>query len=290
MPLPLYIIERGDFPPLLAEIPDAPKRLFVRGVLPSPEEYKYLCVVGSRHASPYGKRAVAWIIAGLVGYKIAIVSGLALGIDADAHTASLAAGLPTIAVLPSSVDDASIYPSTNRALAARILQKGGALLSEYPEGSRAAMWTFPARNRIMAGLSHATLIVEASEKSGTLITMRLALDYNREVCAVPHPIGSESGAGNNRLIREGATLIRNADDLLEVLGLRSSTDPREAPHTLPLDLSDPERALLIALTTPLTRDELCTLSGLPAQHLNIALSSLSIRGLVIERLGKIERC
>ncbi len=286
-----YIIERGEFPPLLADIPDAPERLFVRGALPSSEEYRYLCVVGSRHASPYGRRAVASLVAGLVGNKIAIVSGLALGIDADAHTAALEAGLPTIAVLPSSVDDTSIYPSTNRALAARILQKeGGALLSEYPEGSRAAMWTFPARNRIMAGLSHATLIIEASEKSGTLITMRLALDYNREVCAVPHPIGSEGGAGNNRLIREGATLIRNADDLLEVLGLRSSTDPREAPRTLPLDLSDSERALLIALTAPLTRDELCALSGLPAQHLNIALSSLSIRGLVIERLGKIERC
>ncbi|HEX8994380.1 MAG TPA: DNA-processing protein DprA [Candidatus Paceibacterota bacterium] len=287
--MPIHIIERGIFPPLFAEIPDAPERLFVRGTLPSPDEYIYLCVVGSRHASPYGKRAAASLIASLSGYKIVIVSGLALGIDADAHTAALAAGLPTIAVLPSSVDDASIYPATNRALAARILERGGALISEYTEGSRPAKWTFPARNRIMAGLSHATLLIEASEKSGTLITARLALDYNRDVLCVPHPIGSENGAGNNRLLREGATLIRSSDDILEALGLRSSTDPRESPRTLPLDLGENEYALLSALTEPLTRDELIERSGLAAQHANIALSSLSIRGLVIERLGKVER-
>ena len=281
---------RNKFPPLLSEIPDAPKSLYVRGALPSPEEYKYLCVVGARAASQYGRRACMSLIGGLAGRPICIVSGLALGTDAQAHEAALDAGLPTVAVLPSGVDDSTIYPSTNRPLAIRILKAGGALVSEYEAGEKAARWTFPARNRIMAGLSHATLIIEASEKSGTLITARLALDYNREVLAVPHPLGAESGAGNNRLIRTGAALVRNSSDILEALGLISPNDPREpGQRELPLDVNEHERAILTALTEPLTRDELIERSELSAQHANIALSSLSIRGYIVERLGKIER-
>ena len=287
MDLSMRALQRNEFPEMLAEIPDAPKRVFVRGMLPSYDEYSYLCVVGSRAAGQYGKRACASLIAGLAGKPICIVSGLALGIDADAHTAALSAGLPTVAVLPSSCDDATIYPSTNRPLAARILQAGGALMSEYEAGSRAAQWTFPARNRIMAGLSHATLIIEASEKSGTLITARLALDYNREVLCVPHPIGVENGAGGNRFIREGATLIRDAADILDALDLNP-----DAPRTtaeLPFDLTDPERAVLLALTEPLDKDTLILRTTLPARTANIALSSLALRGLIIERMGTVER-
>lgn len=289
MSYPMRTLESERFPALLSEISDAPERLFVRGELPPHDEYRYLCVVGSRRADAYGRRATASLIAGLAGEKVAIVSGLALGIDADAHAAALQAGLPTIAVLPSSADDASIYPSLNRPLAARILAASGALVSEYEAPSGAMQWTFPARNRIMAGLSHAVLVVEASEKSGTLITARLALDYNRDVLCVPHPIGTEGGAGNNRLIREGAALIRTSDDIREALGLRSSSDPREKPRTLPLVLSEHERALLEALGEPLTRDELVVRTSLSVSQANIALSSLAIRGLVIERFGTIER-
>lgn len=275
-----------DYPRLLQEIPDAPSMLYVRGELPG-EDYTYLCVVGSRATSIYGRRMVQKLIAGLAKYKIVIASGLALGIDAEAHKAALDVGLPTIACLPSSVDDASIYPAANRALAHRILESGGALVSETKGPWKAMIHNFPARNRIMSGMSKATLIIEAGEKSGTLITARLALDYNREVLAIPHELGKETGEGVNRLIREGATLVRNSNDILQVLDLA----PYEAPTqgSFPTDLSEAETTVLLALNEALFRDELIDRSDLPIQEANVALSSLLIRGLITERLGKIER-
>jgi len=275
----------NEFPELLQEIPDQPEQLFVRGDLP-PAHYKLLCVVGSRATSVYGRRTCASLIAGLAKYPVAIVSGLALGIDAEAHKAALDVGLPTVAVLPSSADDATIYPAMNRPLAKRILAQGGALVSESAPTHTAHIHDFARRNRIMAGMSQATLVIEAGEKSGTLITARLALDYNRDVMAIPHEIGREGGLGANKLLKEGATLVRRTEDILEVLGLQpvSST---QAP--LPLDLSTPEMEVLSALTEPLVRDELIEKTELSAQEANIALSSLLIRGLIAERLGKVER-
>lgn len=275
-----------DFPALLREIPDCPKSLYLRGDLP-PKDHRYLCVVGSRATSLYGRRVCQQLIAGLAGYPVAIVSGMALGIDSEAHKAALDAGLPTVAVLPSSCDDSSIYPSTNRPLAERILSQGGALLSESKGPHKAMIHDFPRRNRISAGMSHAALIIEAGEKSGTLITARLALDYNREVLAVPHELGKETGAGVNRLIREGATLVRSADDLLQALGIKPLERPTQ--QALPSDLTEAEAAVLHALTEPLVRDELIVCAELSAQDANIALSSLLLRGLIVERLGKIER-
>lgn len=275
-----------DYPALLREIPDRPKSLYLRGSLP-PKGAAYLCVVGARATSPYGRRACMSLIAGLAGHPVAIVSGLALGLDAEAHRAALDAGLPTVAVLPSSCDDPSLYPRTNFALAQRILERGGGLLSEYGTPHRPLLYDFARRNRIGAGLSRATLIVEAGEQSGTLITARLALDYNREVLAVPHELGKETGAGANRLIREGATLVRTADDLLEALGLRPHAQPTQLP--LPGDLDPNEVRILHALSEPLSRDELLERAGLDAQSANIALSSLLIRGLINERVGLIER-
>ena len=275
-----------DFPPLLKEIPDKPKILYIRGDLP-PKGHKYLCVVGSRATSIYGRRACQQLIAGLAGYPVAIVSGMALGIDSEAHKAAMDVGLHTVAVLPSSLDDSSIYPSTNRPIAQRILARGGALISEEKGPYKAMIHNFPKRNRISAGMSHAALIIEAGEKSGTLITARLALDYNREVLAIPHELGKETGAGINRLIREGATLVRCADDILQALGIKPLDTPKQA--SLPTDLTEAEVKTLHALVEPLVRDELIENSGLSAQEANIALSSLLIRGLITERLGKIER-
>ena len=275
-----------DFPPLLKEIPDKPKMLYLRGEMP-PKGHKYLCVVGSRATSIYGRRVCQQLIAGLAGYPVVIVSGMALGIDSEAHKAAMDVGLHTIAVLPSSCDDASIYPSTNKPIAQRILARGGALLSEDEGPHKAAIYDFPKRNRISAGMSHCALIVEAGEKSGTLITARLALDYNREVLAIPHELGRETGAGVNRLIREGATLVRTADDILQALGIKPLDTPKQA--ALPTDLTQAEVKTLHALVEPLVRDELIENSGLSAQEANIALSSLLIRGLIVERLGKIER-
>lgn len=284
MQFPIRQLTEKDFPSLLREIPQMPTSLFVRGELP-PQDYTLLCVVGSRATTPYGRRICASLISGLARYPVAIVSGLALGIDAQAHTTALDVGLPTVAVLPSSTDDGSIYPASNRALAKRILARGGALISEQKGPWKAQIHNFPARNRIMAGMSKVTLIIEAGEKSGTLITARLALDYNREVLGIPHELGRETGKGVNMLLREGATLVRNPEDILEALGLQAAPEQK----TLPTDLTTVEITILDALADPCVKDELIEETGLSAQEANIALSSLLIRGLIVERLGKIER-
>ena len=286
MTFPLRQLQPKDFPPLLREIVDAPTSLYLRGTMPARDTI-YLCVVGSRASTPYGRRMTQKLIAGLRGYPVAIVSGMALGIDAEAHKAALEVGVPTVAVLPSGLNDDVIYPRANRALAQHILKSGGALLSENDPDFVAMIHSFPQRNRIAAGMSTATLIVEAGEKSGTLITARLALGYNREVLAIPHELGKESGAGVNNLIREGATLVRSSEDILQVLGFKVDDKPEQA--VLPTDLSPAEIAIMLALTEALTRDELIEVAELSAQEANIGLSSLLIRGLITERLGKIER-
>jgi DNA processing protein len=261
--------------------------LYIRGVMPK-DDLTYLCVVGSRASTPYGRRMTQKLVAGLANYPIVIVSGMALGIDAEALHAALDVGLPAIAVLPSSLDNESIYPKTNWPLAKRLLALGSAMISETKGPYKAALFDFPKRDRIMAGLSHATLVIEAGEKSGTLITARLALDYNRDVMGIPHELGKESGVGVNRLLREGATLVRSAEDILEVLHLKPLENPTQA--SLPIDLSDSETKILTALTTSMVRDDLLEEADLSAQDAGIALSSLLIRGLITERLGKIERC
>jgi len=288
MDYPIRQLAQEEYPPLLQEIPerDYPAHLYIRGSLPV-QGTTYLCVVGSRATSVYGRRVTQQLIAGLAQYPIAIVSGMALGIDGEAHKAALDVGLTTVAVLPSSLDDISLYPATNKVLAHRILARGGALMSEYLEPHKAMLHDFGKRNRIAAGMSMAALIVEAGERSGTLITARLALDYNREVLCVPHELGKETGAGVNRLIREGATLVRTSDDILQALGFAPLCNPTQG--VLPTDLTAPEAAVLEALTEALEKDALIEAAGLSAQEANVALSSLLLRGLIVERLGKVER-
>ncbi len=286
MNYPLRQLHPKNFPPLLREIPDAPTSLYIKGVLP-PEDTIYLCVVGSRASSPYGRRQTTKLIAGLRGYPIAIVSGMAIGIDSEAHKAALEVGVPTIAVLPSGLNEEVVYPAQNRRLSEEILKNGGALISENEPSFKAALYSFAQRNRIAAGMSTAVLIVEAGEKSGTLITARLALSYNREVLAIPHELGRDTGAGVNTLIREGATLVRNSEDILEALGFK--VEEKSEQQQLPSDLRDTERSIMENLSEAKTRDDLIDELGLSAQEANIALSSLLIRGLIVERLGKIER-
>lgn len=284
MAFPIRQLTKKEFPPLLKEIPDPPPLLYIRGEMPPPQ-YTYLCVVGSRATTPYGRRVCASLISGLARLPVAIISGMALGIDSEAHRAALDVGLPTVAVLPSSCDDASIYPASGHPLAKRILARGGALVAERKAPWKAHTHDFAARNRVMAGMSKVTLIIEAGEKSGTLITARLALDYNREVLCVPHELGRESGTGANQLLREGATLVRNAADVAEALGFKAAPEQQ----VLPTDLKPAEATILKALTSAMVKDELIEATGLSAQEANIALSSLLIRGLVVERLGKVER-
>jgi DNA processing protein len=282
MDYPVRILEKSEFPKKLGEIPDAPTRLFVRGSLPDPTIYTYLCVVGSRHFSSYGKDVCEKLIAGLRGFPITIVSGLAHGIDAIAHKAALDANLPTIAIPGSGLDDDTIYPRNNARLALRILDAGGALLSEYTDYEAAAPWMFPQRNRLMAGISHATLIIEASIKSGTLITARLSTDYNRDVLAVPGSIYSNTSAGPHLLIKLGATPITSAADLLDTLGFVTEKAPKDFSSCTPDEL-----AILDLLTEPMSKEKLCEKLDKPIHQINILVSILELKGLIVERCGEL---
>ncbi len=274
-----------EFPPLLREIYDPPSALWIRGALPDPS-YKYLCVVGSRAYSPYGKDVCERLIKGLAGYPVAIVSGLALGIDGIAHNAALAVGLPTIAVPGSGLSEEVLYPRAHIGLSREIIEKGGALLSELPPEEKATVWSFPKRNRLMAGMCDAILIVEAREKSGTLITARLGMECGRDVLVVPSPLFSPHGAGSNRLLREGAQAITSSDDILEALHIETAA--RDTTEQIKM-FSDEEQKIFGALETPLSRDELIQASGLSASRAQIVISSMEIKGYVTERLGVVMR-
>ena len=187
MEVDLVQLAPPDFPPLLREIPQSPKQLYVRGTLPS-FDVPWLAVVGSRACTAYGERALKYLIEGLRGYPVVIVSGLAYGIDALAHKAAMDAGLATVAVPGSGLDWDVLYPRAHVGLAREILASGGALLSEFNPDMRATDYSFPQRNRIMAGLCRATLVIEAKEKSGSLITAKLAAEYNRDLLVVPGSI------------------------------------------------------------------------------------------------------
>lgn len=279
-----------EFPPLLHESPKPPETLYLCGTIPNPQEYYYLAVVGSRKYTPYGREAIERIISGLKGYPFCIVSGLALGIDGAAHRAALDAGLPTLAVPGSGLSEKVLYPSSHRALAREIIEHGGGLLSEYEPDLPAAPWTFPARNRIMAGLCQAVLVIEAEEQSGTLITARLALDYNRTVLAVPGSIFSATSKGTNKLIRQGATPITSAEDLLLELGF---IDPSQLTKTQkPLDLAlftSEEQQILLYLTEPRTREDILASVSLSGATTLSTLTVLEIKGVIRESLGKFER-
>ena len=266
-----------DFPKLLREIPDPPKKLFVRGTVPS--DGPFLAVVGSRAHTGYGKEVVEYLIAGLANTPVVIVSGLALGIDALAHKAALRHGLTTIAVPGSGLGEEVLYPRSNVSLARSILDAGGALLSEFDEDQGAARWTFPQRNRIMAGMSHATLLIEAGERSGTLITARLASDYNRELLVVPGSIFSPQCSGTHQFLKLGATPITEPSDIMRVLNI----SPRErAPEpTLGAD----EASVVKLLSTPVSRDELIRALQMPASEAQVLIMNMELRGLLRESNG-----
>lgn len=210
----------NEFPPLLAEIPKPPSVLYIEGTLPPPTT-TYLTVVGSRKVSRYGRDACEHLIQGLSGYPISIVSGLALGIDGIAHEAALKARLHTVAIPGSGLSEKVLYPRTHLSLAKEIVKAGGALLSECEPEEPAAPYQFPKRNRLLAGISSATLIIEATEKSGTLITAKYASDFNRDLMIVPHSIFSESGSGGHLFMRLGAAPVRTPEDILEILQIES---------------------------------------------------------------------
>jgi DNA processing protein len=266
-----------DVPDKLRNIPTPPKRLFVMGsghvneLLSRPS----VAVVGSRKVSAYGKIVTTQLTEGLAKAGLVIISGLALGVDSLSHKVALDANGLTIAVLPSGLD--RIYPANHRALARRILEQGGALITEYPEGAEIYASNFIARNRIASGLADAVLITEAAEKSGSLHTARFALEQGKDVLAVPGNITSPTSVGTNNLIKSGATPVTCVEDVLHALGLAPTTIKREAPRG-----NDPSEQVLLDLLFAGVSDgsELLAKSGFEVSRFNQVLTMLEIHGLI----------
>ena len=210
-------IQDKNYPKLLKKIKNAPEVIYYRGEMKSDENC--FAVVGTRRFSPYGKQVALEMAGDLAEAGLIIVSGLAPGIDTFAHTATVERRKRTIAVLGTGVDEKSIYPQSNLKLAQKILETGGALISEYPPDQRGTQFTFPQRNRIISGLSLGILVIEAKEKSGALITAHYAFEQNRKVFAIPGPIHSLNSKGCHYLIKRGAKLVESANDILKDLNL-----------------------------------------------------------------------
>ena len=272
---PIKSLSITDFPSLLHEIPDPPKNLWYQGNLP-PTDLRLLAVVGSRKYTSYAKQVIDYLFSGLAGYPIAIVSGLALGVDGLAHEAALKNNLYTLAVPGSGLDPGVLYPASHRNLAENILEHGGGLLSEYPPETSAATWTFPQRNRIMAGLAHATLLIEAGAKSGTLITARLAVDYNRELLAVPGNIFSDNSYGTHQFIKLGATVITEPADIIMALGLEPESQSQKVRPTLSIN----EEKVIQLLNEPRDKDELIRSLNLAPGEANILLMQMEMEGYI----------
>ena len=262
-----------DLPEQVAEIPHPPKKLFCVGKVP-PKDGKYLVVVGSRNHSVYAQEACRKIISELAGTDIYIVSGLALGIDTVAHETALAVGLPTIAFPGSGLDASVLYPASNFSLAERIIQNGGTLISEFPAMFKATPWGFPKRNRLMAGLAHAVLVIEATEKSGTLITARMALDYNRDVLAIPGEITTQYAQQTNSLIRQGATPITCGDDIREIFGIEKSETKEKNMDSL----SPHQKEILELVMQNKSLEEIYELFSGTISECIVALTALEIDG------------
>ncbi len=264
----------------LLEIPDSPKQLWIQGKMPS-KNLKLLAVVGSRQYTSYGKQVLDYLISGLKDYPVGIVSGLALGIDSLAHEAALKNDLYTLAIPGSGLDSSVLYPARNRGLAEKILRSGGGLLSELSPLSAAASWTFPKRNRLMAGLCPATILIEAGEKSGTLITARLTAEYNRELLAVPGSIFSKNSFGVHQFLKLGATMVTEASDILEVLKIEEKI---KTEKNIRKNLSPQKEKVVNLLFEPKSKDDLIRIlekeMNLSVAKANILLMELEMEGII----------
>jgi DNA processing protein len=265
------------YPALLREIDDSPPVLYLRGMLTEADRFA-LAVVGTRNSDGYGQQVTERLVTELARGQVTIVSGLAVGIDSLAHCAALDAGGRTIAVLACGLD--IVYPAQNVRLARRIVESGqGVLLSEHPLGMRPESGSFPARNRIISGISQGVLVVEAGEKSGALITANCAIKQGREVFAVPGNIFASRSAGANRLIRDGAHMVLEVSDILESLNLFMIPLRMEVQQAVPENAE--ERDLLALLGhEPIHIDELIINSQLPAPTVTATLTMLELKGLV----------
>ena len=263
------------YPARLKEIYDYPPILYMKGEF-LPEDEWCLAVVGTRLATAYGRQITEEIVTDLAHNNITIVSGLARGIDTIAHHAALEAGGRTIAVAACGLD--TIYPAENTNLAKQIIEHG-ALVSEYPLGTKPKPEYFPRRNRILSGISLGVLVTEAGEGSGALITADQALEQNRDVLAVPGSVFSPASCGTNHLIQQGAKLVRNCQDILEELNLQAVAQQLEFKEIIPT--SDTEAILLHKLSAePSHIDEICAGSGLPVSTVSSTLAMMELKGLI----------
>lgn len=274
----ILTINDEAYPPQLKEIASAPPVLYIRGDQ-SILSNKSISVVGSRKFTEYGRRVTENLTKDLVRTGLTIVSGLALGIDGIAHQAALDADGITAAVLGTGIDDATIYPREHFNLAKWILESGGALITEQPPQTPSLKQNFPARNRIMAGLALGTLVIEAAESSGSLITAQFALEQNREVFAVPGDIFSPQSAGANQVIKKGAKLVSSAADILEELNIT------RVQSTLALKIFEPqtdeEKIIWKTLSNvPLHIDKISKMARLDTAVVASTLASLEIEGAV----------
>ncbi len=276
--LGLRLLYRGgpDWPPSLAAIPDPPWVLWAKGDVSLLSE-KGLCVVGARHVSNYGRHATKAFVEALALAGLSVWSGLARGVDGEAHQAALDSGGKTVAILGGGL--MKIYPREHLGLAARILQEGGLILSEVPPHMTARAWNFPSRNRLLAALSEGVLVIEAGLKSGTIITALHATAYGKPVWALPGPYQAETSRGCHALIRDGAFLADSPQGLLTDLGLESILeDPLQS-----LDSAEEAELLHKLRQTPMPLDAIVTELALPLPECLLLLSRLETQGWI--RLG-----
>lgn len=275
-------LQDKEYPAILKEIHDPPKELYINGEIINQDKVA-VAIVGTRKFTQYGKQVAYDISGSLAKLGITIVSGLARGIDTFAHEAALESGGRTIAVLGSGLDRESFFPSSNWSLSEKIA-KQGAIITEYPSGTRGTNFTFPQRNRIVSGLSLGVVVIEAPEKSGALITASLALEQNREVFAIPGNIYERNSQGTNKLIKMGAKLTTNIEDILEELNLTHLLSAEKKINYKP-ENKEEEIVLSLLSVKPVHIDEIIKQSKMPASSINSTLMILELKK-VIKNLGK----
>lgn len=295
----VLILDDGSYPALLREIADPPMTLYVKGEWQACFEQPCVAVIGSRMCSTYGENAAEMLARDLASRGICIVSGLARGIDAAAHKGAIRGGGKTVAVMGTGIDN--VYPRDNTRLVKEILESGGCIVSQFPLGTPPLKDNFPYRNRIISGLSLGVLIIEASERSGSLITARLAAEQDREVMAVPGNITSGNSFGTNYLIKSGAKLVQQWQDVVAELPSeiaasilppkideRSNGNTSRQQELIPADLNENEKRIwpLLPADDAIHIDVLLESSGLSFGDLNTALVALDIRDLIRVLPGK----
>lgn len=265
-----------NYPKNLREIYDPPFLLYFKGNIKCLNNFN-VAIVGTRKPTNYGKQAASLIASDLTLNKVTVVSGMAFGIDAIAHEAAVKNNGQTIGVLGSGIDEKSFYPSQNLRLMNEIIDKNGIIISEYPIGAISMPYNFPHRNRIISGISLGTVVVEAAEKSGSLITAKFALEQNRDVFAIPGSIFSDVSTGPNNLIKMGAKPVSSAKDILDALNLGQAADFKESREIIP-DTKEEKVVLLHLTDDPLHIDELKRLTELDIKTISGVLTMMEMKG------------